>query len=95
MANQFELFDVKPGKKLKSSKHESFKRNASWIGKNLKEPIRETRVEHVCARCDQPIQRGSSAVKLTPLEKGKLVFDKIEYFHRKSQCPELIKHKTD
>ncbi|MBI2669999.1 MAG: hypothetical protein HYX20_02570 [Candidatus Yanofskybacteria bacterium] len=88
MSNQFELFDIKPKKNPKTSKRESLKRKARWLGENLKEFIRETRVEHVCARCGQPIEKGSSVIKLTPLEKGKLVIGKIDYFHRKSECPE-------
>lgn len=91
MANQFELFDTKPKKKPKSPKQESTKRKASWLGENKKEFIRETRVEHICARdrCGQLILKGSSAIKLTPFEKGKPVFDKIAYFHRENECPAL------
>ena len=95
MSNQFELFDTKAKKKAKPPKQESSKRKASWIGENMKEFIRETRVEHICARCTQSILRGSSVIKLTPFEKGKPVFEKIEYFHRESECPGLIKQKTD
>ena len=92
---QFELFDVKPKKKSKPPRRESPKRKANWLGENKEEFIRETRVEHICARCGQTIQKGSSVVKLIPLEKGELVIKKTEYFHLEKECPELIKRKTN
>ena len=94
---QFELFDKRHKKVSEPSPKKSPKRKDVWLGENKKEFIRETRVEHICVRdrCGQPIPKGSSAIKLTPFEKGKPVFDKIEYFHRENECPGLIKQKTD
>ena len=74
--------------KNRKKDRESPKRRMGRLGGNLREFVHETKVDHVCAKCGRLIPRGTPATKLAPLEKGKPVIEKIEYFHSDGMCPE-------
>jgi hypothetical protein len=55
------------------------------------EVVGETKGPHVCVRCEQVIPKGSKAVRVIPIENGRKNYEKIDYFHLKTECPEMNK----
>ncbi len=81
--DQLEFFKIESPEKPKFPK-----RKMGILGGNMREFIKETKIEHTCAGCGKLIEKGSQAVKLAPLVRSKPDITKIEYFHPSGTCPE-------
>ncbi len=60
------------------------KRQMGFAGENMREFVNAP-AGKVCAKCEQPLERGLPVVKFAPLVNGKPDISRLEYFHRQDK----------